>query len=96
MRQIRLTSNDFVHEGESAEPDAVLDVNDPVNELKVLAGVSSQKPNWQTYEGVNISRTGMEKRELEKKHNIQPGTPEWFQLWFSLPYMTGEPPVNSI
>jgi hypothetical protein len=30
-----------------------------------------------------------------KKHNIQPGTPEWFQLWFSLPYMTGEKPVGS-
>jgi hypothetical protein len=28
-----------------------------------------------------------------KKHNIKPGTPEWFQLWFSLPYLTGERPV---
>jgi hypothetical protein len=36
----------------------------------------------------------MEKRALEKKHNIKPGTPEWFQLWFSLPYLTGEPPVK--
>jgi hypothetical protein len=36
----------------------------------------------------------MEKQELEKKHNIKPGTPEWFKLWFSLPYMTGEKPVG--
>jgi hypothetical protein len=35
----------------------------------------------------------MEKKELEKKHDIQPGTPEWFKLWFSKPYLTGEKPV---
>ncbi len=29
-----------------------------------------------------------------KKHNIKPGTPEWFQLWFSLPYLTGEQPIG--
>ena len=28
-----------------------------------------------------------------KKHNIKPGTDEWFKLWFSLPYLTGERPV---
>ena len=44
--------------------------------------------------GSNISATGMEKRQLEKANNIQPGTPEWFQLWFSKPYLTGEKPVG--
>jgi hypothetical protein len=44
--------------------------------------------------GSNISVTGMEKRNLEKKHHIQPGSPEWFQLWFSRPYLTGEKPVG--
>jgi hypothetical protein len=47
-----------------------------------------------TAEGSNISLTGTEKSQLQKKHNIQPGTPEWFQLWFSLPYLTGERPVK--
>ena len=95
MKQIRYTSSSFVHENESGDEDAVLDENDPIHELKALAGVNNLKqPNWQQYDGMNISRTGMEKRELEKKHNIQPGSPEWFQLWFSLPYMTGEPPVK--
>ena len=28
------------------------------------------------------------------KDNIQPGTPEWFKLWFSLPKMTGEQPYK--
>jgi hypothetical protein len=45
-------------------------------------------------EGSNISITGTEKAELQRKHNIQPGTPEWFQLWFSLPYLTGELPIS--
>jgi len=44
--------------------------------------------------GSNISVTGMEKRNLEKQHNIKPGTPEWFQLWMSRPYLTGEKPVG--
>jgi hypothetical protein len=29
-----------------------------------------------------------------KDNNIKPGTPEWFQLWFSLPYMTGEKKIG--
>ena len=44
--------------------------------------------------GSNISITGTEKRKLERERNIQPGTPEWFQLWFSKPYLTGEPPIK--
>lgn len=44
--------------------------------------------------GSNISKTGNEKGQLMKQHNIQPGTQEWFRLWFSLPYMTGERPVK--
>ena len=60
-------------------------------ELKRLAGIGVYKPyNLPPLAGSNISVTGNEKGELMKKHNIQPGTPEWFQLWFSLPYMTGE------
>jgi hypothetical protein len=31
---------------------------------------------------------------LQKKRKIQPGTDEWFQLWFSRPYLTGEPRVS--
>lgn len=60
-----------------------------LQELKKLAGL----PNMSPLSGINISVTGTEKGELMKKHNIQPGTPEWFKLWFSLPYMTGEKPL---
>ena len=69
-----------------------------LSELKRLAGINEFKGYVKydpvdPYGGSNISITGMEKKELEKKHNIQPGTPEWFKLWFSKPYLTGERPV---
>ncbi len=93
MNQRRLTSADFVPVGETGDPDAVLDPNDPIHELKALSGVG-QRPQWKEYTGSNISHTANEKAQLMKKHDIKPGTPEWFKLWFSLPYMTGEKPVK--
>ena len=33
-------------------------------------------------------------RQIEREKNIQPGTDEWFQLWFSKPLLTGEMPVG--
>jgi len=66
---------------------------DDLAKLKRLAGItefSGLKP----YGGSNISITGSEKQVLERKHNIKPGTPEWFQLWFSKPYLTSEPPIG--
>ena len=58
-----------------------------LEELKKLAGTGEST-------GMNMSVTGTEKGELMRKHNIQPGTPEWFQLWFSKPYLTGEKPIG--
>lgn len=63
-----------------------------IDELKTLAGVNEFR-GYTVYEGSNISVTGTEKRRLERELGIEPGTPEWFQLWFSLPYLTGEKPV---
>lgn len=68
---------------------------DSINELKFLAGIKN-RPAMQEYKGYagsNISVTGNEKGELMKKHNIRPGTEEWFKLWFSKPYLTGEKPI---
>jgi hypothetical protein len=68
---------------------------DELARLKKLAGVNEFK-GLQPYElgGINISVTGTEKAQLMREHNIRPGTPEWFQLWFSKPYLTGEKPVG--
>jgi hypothetical protein len=69
---------------------------DEIAQLKRLAGVSSYKglTPYDINEGSNISITGNEKGQLMKKHSIKPGTPDWFKLWFSLPYMTGERPIG--
>lgn len=58
--------------------------------IKALAGLN--KKNTINNES-NMTHTAQEKAKLMKKHNIRPGTPEWFKLWFSLPYMTGEKPL---
>jgi hypothetical protein len=68
-----------------------------LEDLQRLAGVRTQgygNSLRRTTEGSNISLTGTEKARLQKTHDIQPGTPEWFQLWFSLPYLTGEKPIK--
>ena len=59
-----------------------------------LSGLPKRESR-QSQSGSNISITGTEKAELQRRHNIQPGTPEWFQLWFSLPYLTGEKPLGT-
>lgn len=66
---------------------------DEILKLKKLAGINEFK-GWNVWEGSNISITGNEKGKLMKKHDIKPGTPDWFKLWFSLPYMTGEKPID--
>ena len=71
---------------------------DELSHLKRLAGINEFKGYVKynpvdQYGGSNISLTGNEKAKLMREHNIKPGTAEWFKLWFSLPYMTGEKPV---
>lgn len=63
-----------------------------LEDLQRLAGVRTYG-NSLREQGSNISITANEKVQLMKKHNIQPGTQEWFQLWFSKPYLTGEKPL---
>lgn len=65
-------------------------VDESIRDLCRLAGIGGRKLNDV---GSNISLTASEKACLMKKHNIKPGTPEWFQLWFSKPYLTGEKPI---
>lgn len=67
-----------------------------LEELRSLSGIVGKgiyPPGHKPTAGSNISITGNEKAQLMKKHNIQPGTQEWFQLWFSKPYLTGERPL---
>jgi hypothetical protein len=61
-----------------------------LDDIKRLSGITPQVLGEES----NISITGNEKGELMKKHDIRPGTPEWFKLWFSKPYLTGEKPIG--
>jgi hypothetical protein len=66
-----------------------------LDQLRVLAGIGNRATmqEYKGFPGSNISVTGNEKGELMKKHDIRPGTEEWFRLWFSKPYLTGERPI---
>ena len=66
-----------------------------IEQLRVLAGIGNRAvmQEYKGFAGSNISVTGNEKGELMKKHDIRPGTEEWFKLWFSKPYLTGEKPI---
>ena len=70
-----------------------MNLKQQLEELKVLAGI--YKPyQMEDTKQENISYTGTEKSKHQKKHKIEPGTKEWFKLWFSKPYMTGENPYG--
>lgn len=68
---------------------------DSIEQLRVLAGIGNRAvmQEYKGFPGSNISVTGNEKGELMKQHDIRPGTEEWFKLWFSKPYLTGEKPI---
>jgi hypothetical protein len=68
---------------------------DDLQQLKLLAGIGNRAvmQEYKGFAGSNISVTGNEKGKLMKQHNIRPGTEEWFKLWFSKPYLTGERPI---
>lgn len=96
MKQYRVTTENI---GTDSPDDCILPSDDIVHELKVLqylGGINSQARlhEYKINQGSNVSVTGNNKGELMKQNNIKPGTPEWFKLWFSLPYMTGEKPIG--
>lgn len=97
MKQYRISTQDI---NQSSDEDCYLAPDDPIHELKALAGLGglggeARLHEYRANQGSNISVTGDSKGELMKQHNIKPGTPEWFKLWFSKPYMTGEKPVGN-
>ena len=92
--EYRITSENITP---TDDGDCVLPPDDPAQEiarLQFLGGLGNraQMQEYRAPEGSNISKTANEKAELQRKHNIQPGTPEWFKLWFSLPLWFKEGP----
>lgn len=97
MKQYRVTTDNIIQDSPN---DCYLDPLDPVHEIKVLqhlGGINAQARlhEYRVNQGSNISVTGDDKGRIQREQNIKPGTPEWFKLWFSLPYMTGEKPTEN-
>jgi hypothetical protein len=44
--------------------------------------------------GEEMSEQGTNLGQIQRERNIQPGTDEWFRLWFALPKLTGETPYD--
>jgi hypothetical protein len=70
-----------------------------LEQIKKLAGITpANSANMQPYNvensGSNISLTGMEKANIQREKNIQPGTEDWFRLWFTLPFLTNTKPFD--
>ena len=64
---------------------------DELERIKQLAGVD--KLPQEDSMGENLSYIGTQKAQYQRKHKIQPGTDEWFKLWFAQPRLTGENPM---
>jgi len=61
-----------------------------IEDLQHLAGIRNKYTGYKLYQvEENLSISGTEKKKIEREKNIQPGTDEWFKLWFSLPGLTG-------
>lgn len=99
-KEIKLTSADF-YKTEDLIENAVLDEADPIHDMMRLAGLSNNNiGRLQEYkgegsvvtDGSNMSITANKNIQYQQENNIQPGSPEWFRLWFSKPYLTGERP----
>ena len=55
-------------------------------ELKKLAGISETQ---MSPVGSNISLSGTERKDLEKKYNAKPGDELWFIINYTKPYLNG-------
>lgn len=58
-----------------------------LDELKRLSGVDEVSKKAAIVTQAN-------KAQYMYKHNIKPGTKEWFKLWFAQPNITGENPFG--
>jgi hypothetical protein len=104
MKQYRYTSENFVHQGETGDADAVMDAQD-LYQIKKLAGLVTEggggalagipatphasEDGIQSPVGSNISYTANDRRQLEAEYNARPGTDLWFIINFTKPFLNG-------
>ena len=61
---------------------------DNLDDLKRLAGIGDK-----SY-GLATTIVAADLAKIQRERNIQPGTDEWFRLWFAKPLITGEKPYD--
>lgn len=61
---------------------------DSLSDIKRLAGIG------ETSMGQEMSQHSTNLGAVQRERNIQPGTDEWFKLWFAKPHLTGEQPYD--
>lgn len=91
MKQYKITAADI---NQDSPDDAYLAPDDPIHEMKALAGLGGLGGAARLHEyragqssyGKSFGQASMEKVKIMREQNIRPGDPEWFSLWFSLPY----------
>lgn len=108
MKQFYVTSRDFRLEGDTPGiPDNYVDPQQLAH-LKKLAGIDSlgimgkhlaeqqavKQKELEASLGQAISMTGTQKAEYQRAHKIEPGTDEWFKLWYARPALTKERPID--
>jgi hypothetical protein len=92
MKQHRITSETFRTAGDDPTiPDAYVDPTE-LARIKKLAGIDTLGLMEKSGDSPINGSIGTEKDKYQKKHDIKPGTDEWFKLWFARPMLTGENP----
>jgi hypothetical protein len=71
----------------TAELPLIKDI-DNLDDLKKLAGIGKNSYGQAT------TIVAADLAKVQRDRNIQPGTPEWFRLWFAKPLITGEKPYD--
>jgi hypothetical protein len=77
-RQYKLNSSDFL--GKESD-DCFIPEDDPVWQYTGVDKIKSITPQIMT----NFDNSGNEKARIMREQGIEPGTKEWFKLWFTKP-----------
>ncbi|CAB4125966.1 hypothetical protein UFOVP181_272 [uncultured Caudovirales phage] len=85
MKQFRITTQDL---NQSSDEDCYLAPDDPIHAMKgvsQLGGIGSEEAlaNYNRLQLPTI--VGSNKGQIQKEQGIEPGTQEWFKLWFGHP-----------
>ena len=95
MKQYRITSETFRTPGDDPSiPDAYIDPA-VLADVKKSAGIDSLGLMSAIHAAATdaVSIPTINKADYMSKHNIKPGTDEWFKLWFARKELTGENPT---